>query len=680
MTAPPFDPNAELQAAQAAVRNRQPQTAFIHLARLMPQFPIHPLVTGLLNELLKITPDPLPFVPDGPAEYGPVAVRAYTLGWLGKGAEAYALLQQLASATPGNGIIDWALPWLEGGLLTDARRAEAVARYFVSAHYRFGNRKELPPESQAVAKRWLPHARAAMAAKPFDDMLYTAHIILLRQVGEMDEAVHLCTERHRALGSYHSAVSLAATYREARQFEEWFAATQEILRIAPDDVPVRLDLGDCFWEEQKKLAEAEKWYADAVRLEPENAWARPSLLSVRYQLTNESRWRNELEDYAVTHPGDQRTEVCLGRITPFFADFVYPADGSVNNMTDIAQQVEAARAQGNNEPLSGQIKSTTTGLDVPSCRRSIDRQLAAWGGITLERTVLGMQSPDPREPRVPVRYRLWTYDGTTPQPAVPPPPPEVAVAVAELALVRYDLLVWIGCAVQLGGRLGPGGVDALLGVMAHPPAPQPGWRDWDWTARVQFAAALVLAGTGPTALDVLIDLANGPLDWTTAAAVVALTAVARSRPELAPRVRQLFTELYRSLPRPGANYYENVILNCHLRLPNLPPEERAAVRAEREEYENRAHTRMSEAEMAARMFLARPVPPGADTFEMMRLVIRAFTLPGSRDHPGFATTLAATLGLAEVLAGGGEGEVKAYLEEQARVLRLISAETTPPTT
>jgi hypothetical protein len=42
MTAPQFDPNAELQAAQAAVRNWQHRTAAIHLARLLPQFPTHP--------------------------------------------------------------------------------------------------------------------------------------------------------------------------------------------------------------------------------------------------------------------------------------------------------------------------------------------------------------------------------------------------------------------------------------------------------------------------------------------------------------------------------------------------------------------------------------------------------------------------------------------------------------
>src|SRR5262249_53242522 len=179
-----------------------------------------------------------------------------------------------------------------------------------------------------------------------------------------------------------------------------------------DDVFTRLDMGDCFWEEQGKLDEAEKWYADAVRIAPDHEWALPSLLVVRYLLTNDPRWRDELEDYADGHPANDRARVCVGRLTPFFADFIHPADASVNILKGLADQIEAT---GGGE-ISGTIKSTTSGLDVPSCRRSIDRQMELWGGkIQIQREILGIQSPDPREPRVPVRHRLRTHDDRTPQ-------------------------------------------------------------------------------------------------------------------------------------------------------------------------------------------------------------------------------------------------------------------------
>src|SRR5262249_47070846 len=153
--------------------------------KLIPQFAGHPLVTGLLDELVAAAADPLALVPSGPADYGTAAVHAYALGKAGRGDEAYGILRQLFQAAPANGIIDWALPWLEAGELANEQRAEAVTFFFVSAHYRFGNRKNLPPDATALAKRWLPHVREVMAGKPYDDLSYTAYIPLLRQTGEM---------------------------------------------------------------------------------------------------------------------------------------------------------------------------------------------------------------------------------------------------------------------------------------------------------------------------------------------------------------------------------------------------------------------------------------------------------------------------------------------------------------
>src|SRR5262249_6642013 len=141
-----FDPNAELYAAQVAIQNRQPQVAVTHLARVVPQFPLHPHVLGLLEQLVTTSLNPLQLVPHGAADYGTAAIQAYVFGRLGRGAEAYAILRQLANSNPAGGIIDWALPWLDARQLSDQQRVEAVTLYFVSAHHRFTNRKNQPPE------------------------------------------------------------------------------------------------------------------------------------------------------------------------------------------------------------------------------------------------------------------------------------------------------------------------------------------------------------------------------------------------------------------------------------------------------------------------------------------------------------------------------------------------------
>ena len=67
-----------------------------------------------------------------------------------------------ARAAPGNGIIDRALPWLDASRLSDQQRDEAVAHYVVSAHYRLGNRKDLPPDALAVAPYVLRLIKAEM--------------------------------------------------------------------------------------------------------------------------------------------------------------------------------------------------------------------------------------------------------------------------------------------------------------------------------------------------------------------------------------------------------------------------------------------------------------------------------------------------------------------------------------
>jgi tetratricopeptide (TPR) repeat protein len=334
MSQPTPDLNAELDAARKAVGRRNCAAAIAHLVNVVPHAPANPAVTAVLDDLVAAAPDPRQLVPSGPASYGAAAVHAYALGKARQAAEAYQVLRQLVPANPGNGIIDWALPWLEAGALTAAQRAEAVSLFFASAQHRgFGNRPRLEPHEADLVRRWLPHVEAVLKGRPLDDPVYSMFVPLLRKTGRQEEAMRIVRARHAAAPSYESAVSLAATLRDGRDFAGWFTASQECLKFRPDDVATRLDLGDCFWEDQGKLEDAERWYADALRLQPDEPWAAPSLLPVRRLRTDETRWRDELEAYARAHPDNGRARVVLGRITPFFADFFHPADATVNLMT-----------------------------------------------------------------------------------------------------------------------------------------------------------------------------------------------------------------------------------------------------------------------------------------------------------------------------------------------------------
>jgi tetratricopeptide (TPR) repeat protein len=673
----PVDLNAELAATQVAVHEGRWREAIEHLVPVVTAAPIHPAVTAVLDTLVAGAPDPVGLIPtDRPMDFGTAAILTRALGKASRVVEAYQVLRQLAQASPGCGIIDWALPWLEGEGLAEDARDDAALRFIVSAHHRFSNQNQLHPDQAALVHRWLPHVRRLLARRPVEDQLQSAFCILLRQAGQLDEAVELARARHAKAPCYESAVSVAANLRAKQDFAAWYEAVGEIFKFSPDDVPTRLDLGDCFWEEQQKLDEADRWYEDALRLAPNHPWAQPSLLAVRYLRTNDPAWRNQLEDYVEGNPQNERGRVALGRITPFFTSILYPADATVNLMNEMADKLEAA-AEGE---ASGRIRLVTNGLEAPSCRRSIDRQVELWGGkVSIEREIRGMQSPDPRQPRVPVRYRLWEYDGQTPRPAVAPPPAQVAEAVTAIAATSYDLGSWSGYAANVAARLGPDSLDGLLGVMAHPPAPPARVRMWYWTLRVQTAAALVISQMGrdwhgSVRRQVLFDLANGPMDWSIVAAAVALTAVALREPNVAPEVGQLFTEVRRDLPRSGVDWYEGVLLNLHLSLPGLPADRRKELRAEREELEARSAKRMTDAQLAARLFLERPIPEGWDRQDLGRNMIELYARQLMLDHPAFPTMLEGALQIAQASVAEVSGEAKAYLEEQMAVLRLIRGE------
>jgi hypothetical protein len=130
----------------------------------------------------------------------------------------------------------------------------------------------------------------------------------------------------------------------------------------------------------------------------------------------------------------------------------------------------------------------------------------------------------------------------------------------------------------------------------------------------------------------------------------------------------------RDLPRPGPDWYEHVLLNLHLRLPGLSAAARQELRAARADFEARARTRLTDAELAARMFLARPVPEGWHSPDLARDLIELFARKRLPDDPAFPESVAACLTVAEASVGSSSPDGEAYREEQINVLRLIRAE------
>jgi hypothetical protein len=133
-------------------------------------------------------------------------------------------------------------------------------------------------------------------------------------------------------------------------------------------------------------------------------------------------------------------------------------------------------------------------LEAPSARLALS--LVVGKEQEIDYQVEAIQSPDPRQPRIPVDHVLWRYEGANPVAAVREPSGDVVKAVSEIARTNYHLPVWSWQARSEAARLGPSRVADLLGVMVHPPAPE-GEAVWIWLGKVQVAAALVLAHIDP---------------------------------------------------------------------------------------------------------------------------------------------------------------------------------------
>jgi hypothetical protein len=217
----------------------------------------------------------------------------------------------------------------------------------------------------------------------------------------------------------------------------------------------------------------------------------------------------------------------------------------------------------------------TSNLDVPSCRLAIDLyQIEKFGRRNSTVSIFEIPKPDPRSPRQAVEYLLWRYEGNDFHPAVSPPSSHVAKAIASVANLPYHIYDWSIEARKIAANLSADSLKDILGVMVHPSLPPLNIQIWNWIHRLQVAAALTIAYLdegwhNSLRKRVLVSLVNGPMDWATEAAIIALTQIARECEEAADDILELFMILLDSIPEPGYCPYLYGLICCCLRFDNL---------------------------------------------------------------------------------------------------------------
>lgn len=517
-----------------------------HVARALVLDPAVPEIHELLAVLAghpEGGPDLFDLTGDQPVFLGTVVARAHVLAAHGRQAEAIGLLVSAQCHDPD---FAWAdVPWvLDPALPTRLDPQEIRA----ALHRLIGSlRDPVPQDERQVLSPFLTLTRATVAVHPeHADLLWTASI-LLRRLGEPEEAVHLAARSERIDPSFFAAMALGYALRSLRRWDAAEAAWLRALSFDPDNLALYTDIGELL-ATAGRPDDGLAWVERALEKDPRDPAAHPTACGMRFERDGDVAHLIELADRLREHPENDHADGVLAHHCQrrFWLGHVpAPTEAIINVLTRLIDGEGSEAAQARTSP--GTL--TLSAPEPPSALLAFHQVLADF-----EFAVDGLPDPDLRLP-VPqvfaggpvrtVTRRIWRYEASVPHPAVPPPSEEAARALAAVATHRWR---HPPAAYDDAVRLSALDLEDLLGVLAHPPAlPFDDVALWpEWIRQVQAWACLGIAhhqGDQPWQTSdrraTLIDLAYGPEDWVCEAALLALITTSWVNPESRRDVAEL---------------------------------------------------------------------------------------------------------------------------------------------
>lgn len=576
-------PEQELTIARTALARGDLHHAVRHLAGALAADPLRPEFLETAETLLREAPEnAAQLIPlDEGGWFGEVALRAWLLARTGNATEALTLLLRVASVKPEVPYLAWARHWLESPGFIRAVEPLSVA----SAAEQLQREVDLAahPALADAALDVLARVRAVHAEAP---ELLLVHARLARGAKRFQEALDIALAYERVYPNWTAAVAVANAYRYLGDEPAALESFRRALARDPEDLSARLDIGDSLWG-QNRPQEALAMYEEVLAREPEHAWALPSVLLLRAEVTGEKALLRDFMRFAEEHPENARAQdlkqqvLAMGYTPPPVGEpWVDYLPEPTEATLDTVRQLLAVFAKGEVDARQ-ELKLTLSCLEAPSAMLSARLQLATVGSGGLRVTVQTIPTPDPRIPRGrgwlqrlgirPPRPVLWRYEGTEAHPAVEPPPARVSERIGALAARPFHLGRWREEAARLARELAEARPLELAATMVHPP-PGPGdTLAWKWLTAVQLAAALVLTET-EAGRALLHDIVLGPVDWVVGAAVVALTAYAGEDREKAGPVLREIVEMLRQRPSEGYWCLEYPLVVSALRMSGGEPE------------------------------------------------------------------------------------------------------------
>ncbi|MBX3471947.1 MAG: hypothetical protein KF878_34270 [Planctomycetes bacterium] len=578
--------DAAAAAAAAELERGDLPHAAQHLAVALADDPLRTEWRAHLERLLAAAPDPLalfPILPE-PAFVGHLLCHARALARQAEPERGLSLLVKARKEQPGPPYLAWAADWFDSPAALRRARPDALARAledWLRPHL-LTRRPAVSAADRRDVERLRPVVEQLLKVHASSPALQALGSCFLRIGGRSALAVTVALRAFKEAPGFHSAVTLALAQHAKGDLAGAIRTYKRALELDPGATGLEIELGDLHLEIGQPAA-AVAWYRRAVERGTHEVAVAPGLLVARHAKERDPALLDALRALANEDPPHERARdwlAWLGQPLPAPVPWIDHLPPPGEALLEVLWKVVTPGLP------SGELVRAAQGvLEAPSARLVFD-QVADGLGLQTSVRVARVPSPDPRLPAEPVEHLLWTYDGTHPHPAVEPPPDEVGAEVAALASSRFALGAWARAGRVLGERLGPSAIPHLLATMVHPPpAPEASAFTPDvWLQRVQFAAALAVAGTeqgwaGTRRRTALHALVHGPMDWTVQAAVVAVVELAAGSPEIADEARRWIDGLLTRVPRPGRCCWLPATLAAAQRLPGLSDEGRGAYAA-----------------------------------------------------------------------------------------------------
>jgi len=564
-------PESEFENAQKEFAAGNVEQSLTHLSYALSHDPEDEDFLELLDTIIEKTDEPELLLPlKSNADLEMLATKAYILAKLEKFDDALHILFQIAMVRPDIQYLCWVNSWEKSDNFYKVITANKICTYITESVL---NLPDISYENYIIKELWedvLTIVENARVAYPDDEYLAFVHSLASRRALQYEESLVIAEKAYEKFPSYMTSLAVANANRDLGKIKEALEYFSKCLDFRQDDIAVRLDMADMLCQEGHET-EGIRIYEEILDDEPENAWALTSMYYYKFVTTDDQQWRNKLERFALENPENERAAVMVDAMTPYVGFLPELAEATVNSMQDIAEKFER-------EPDDNFGGKININLSYPECPSS---RLAA--EVMLEMMELDLQlifssqkvaKPDPREERGNPEYRIWVYKEGHPKAVVEPPSDEISEQIAGIAITGFNIHNWREIAKVVAEELGTDTLKSLLGVMAHPPMPHPDFDAWDWVFRCQLAAALIIAYIDDGWEDsvrkqVLFSLLHGPADWSTNAAIVALTELALDIPEIRGEIVDEFAELLEMRPDAGYWCLEYPLVTCILRIPGL---------------------------------------------------------------------------------------------------------------